>query len=92
MIQILIADGGNPSALGGYACTRVCTRVASDVWDLIELLHEFSCIHTNFHKYILVIGNIDQLVRWWIVPCRNSAYYVASKRIWILEPSLNEWL
>jgi hypothetical protein len=71
MSQIPIADGGNPSVLGGYTCTRAYVCVGSDILDLIDFLHRFACVHTNSHKCILVFGKIAHSVRWWIIPHRN---------------------
>jgi hypothetical protein len=64
MIQIPIVDGGNPSALGGYACTRVYVNVTSDILKLIEFLHRFSYVHTDSHKCNLVLGKIAHLAKW----------------------------
>jgi hypothetical protein len=68
MIQIPIADGGNPSALVGFACTRAYVCVASDVLDLIEFLHRFKNLHTDSHGCILVFGKMAQSMKWWIIP------------------------
>jgi hypothetical protein len=67
-----IADGGNPSALSGYTCTRVYVHMASDVLDLIEFLHRFSYVNTDPYECVLVFGKIAQSVRQWIIPRRDS--------------------
>jgi hypothetical protein len=76
--------GKHPSLLSGCVSTRVYVRGATDGWFFLRSYLGFSYVRTDSDEIIYdtsIIKVVD-------IPCRNSPYYVAYTRTWILEPSV----
>ncbi len=76
--------GNIPSLSIGCASTRVYVRKATDGRIFLRSYLDFSYVRTGSDDSIYdtsIIKVVD-------IPCRNSPYYVAYTRTWILEPSV----
>ncbi len=73
-----------PSLSIGCASTRVYVRKATDGWICLRSYLGFSYVRTSSDDSIYDISIIKVVD----IPCRNSPYYVAYTRNWILEPSV----
>jgi hypothetical protein len=76
--------GNMPITLRGCASLRVYVRGTADGWILLRSYLGFCYAGTDSNETIfdtLIIEVVD-------IPCRNSPYYVAYTRTWILEPSV----
>ncbi len=76
--------GNMPSLLIGCASTRVYVRKATDGWILLRSYLDFSYVRTGSNDSICDTSIIEVVD----IPCKNSPYYVAYTRTWILEPSV----
>ena len=62
---------------------------AADGWIFLRSYLDFSYVRTGSDENIYDTSIIEVVD----IPCRNSPYYVAYTRAWILEPSVYiEWL
>jgi hypothetical protein len=73
-----------PITLSGCASTRVYVRGAADGWIFLRSYLGFSYVRTGSDECIYDTSIIEVVD----IPCRNSPYYVAYTRTWILEPSV----
>ena len=80
----ICGEGGTPSSLSGSTGTRVFVRKAADGWILCRSYLGFYYVRTGSYESICNTS-ITEVV---VIPCRNSPYYVAYTRTWILEPSV----
>ncbi len=71
-----------PSLSIGCASTRVYVRKATDGWIFLRSCLGFSYVRTGSDDSIYDTSIIEVVD----IPCRNSPYYVAYTRTWILEP------
>ncbi len=63
---------------------RVYVRGAADGWIFLRSHLDFSYVRTGSDESIYDTSIIEVVD----IPCRNSPYYVAYTRTWILEPSV----
>ncbi len=74
-----------PITLSGCASMRVYVHGAADGWIFLRSYLGFSYVRTGSNECIYDTS-ITEVVD---ILCRNSPYYVAYTRTWILEPSVN---
>ncbi len=79
-----LVTGEHPSLLIGCANMRVYVRGAADGWIFLRSNLGFSYVRTGSDESIYDTSIIEVVD----IPCRNSPYYMAYLRTWILEPSV----
>jgi hypothetical protein len=77
--------GTCPSSLSGCASTRVYVHGAADGWILVRSYLGFCYYVRTDSDESIYDASIIEVVD---ILCRNSPYYVAYRRTWILEPSV----